>query len=76
MGLALIDTNILIDHMNGVPAIRKIKTSDAVILATAHVTGRMLVSRDADDFVGVAKVTVRLPYRYSNGTVSDVAAAP
>lgn len=58
------------------PKVKKLKTPDAIILATAHVTGRILVSRDADDFVGVAKVPVRLPYKYASGLVSDIAPAP
>lgn len=56
--------------------VKKLKTPDAIILATAHVTGRILVSRDADDFIGVAKVNVRLPYKYSGAIVSDVAPPP
>jgi predicted nucleic acid-binding protein len=58
------------------PKVKKLKTPDAIILATAHVTGRILVSRDADDFIGVARVPVRLPYKYASGIVSDVAPSP
>lgn len=55
---------------------RKLKTPDAIILATAHVTGRTLITRDTDDFLAAAGVPLRTPYRYGGDMVSDVAAPP
>ena len=55
---------------------RKIKTPDAIILATAHLTGRMLVTRDADDFRSIARVPLRTPYVYYGGPVTNIAAPP
>jgi len=55
---------------------RKMKTPDAIILATSHLTGRTLVTRDADDFVTAARVPLRTPYSDSGGVVTDVAPPP
>lgn len=55
---------------------RKLKTPDAIILATAHLTGRTLVTRNADDFVAAARVPLRTPYVYSGGAVTRIAPPP
>lgn len=54
---------------------RKLKTPDAIILATANVTGRTIVTRNGSDFAA-ARMPVRVPYQYSDGVVSRIAPAP
>lgn len=44
---------------------RKIKLPDAIILATARTTGRLLVTRNTKDFPAGQDVDVRMPYQYS-----------
>ncbi len=84
--LALFDSNILIDALNEVimaqaAGIRassfinppKVRLPDAVILATANVTGRLLVTRNRKDFRGP---NVRFPYELQNTEVISVAQPP
>jgi predicted nucleic acid-binding protein len=51
----------------------KIRLPDAVILATANVTGRLLVTRNRKDFRGP---NVRFPYELQNAEVVSVAQPP
>lgn len=51
----------------------KIRLPDVIILATANVTGRLLVTRNKWDFRGM---NVRLPYDLQNGRVFNVALPP
>jgi len=51
----------------------KIRLPDALILATANVTGRLLVTRDRKDFRGR---NVRFPYELQNTEVISVAKPP
>ena len=53
----------------------KIPTPDAIILATANVTGRQIITRNPADF-GMAMRSVRVPYRLQNGVVSEIASPP
>ena len=54
---------------------RKIPTPDAIILATANVTGSQLITRNPGDF-RAAKIPVRVPYMVTNGIVSAVLPSP
>jgi len=63
-------------HANQHGQWRKIKTPDAIILATAHLTGRMLITRDADDFRSIARVPLRTPHVNSGGPVTNITAPP
>jgi predicted nucleic acid-binding protein len=49
----------------------KILLPDAIILATAKVSGRLIVTRNPDDF---PRAQVRVPYEITNGKVSNVRA--
>ncbi len=51
----------------------KIRLPDAVIQATANVTGRLLVTRNKKDFRGN---NLRVPYELQNTTVFNVAPPP
>lgn len=51
----------------------KIRLPDAVIQATANVTGRLLVTRNKKDF---RFGNVRIPYELQNATVFNVAPPP
>jgi predicted nucleic acid-binding protein len=51
----------------------KTRLPDVIILATANVTGRLLVTRNKRDFRGS---NVRLPYDVQNGHVFNIAAPP
>ena len=44
---------------------RKIKLPDAIILATARTTGRLLITRNTRDFPADQDVGVRMPYLIS-----------
>lgn len=48
------------------------KLPDCIIWATAEVEGRTIVTRNPDDFGGVANPRVRVPYKNTNGVISDV----
>lgn len=50
---------------------KKLATPDAIILATANMTGRRLVTRNPADF-GAASLPVRVPYDLTNGIVSNI----
>lgn len=50
---------------------KKLATPDAIILATANVTGRQLVTRNPADF-RAATIPVRVPYDLTNGLVSNI----
>lgn len=54
---------------------RKVRTADSIILATANVTGRQLITRNPRDFRG-ANIPVRVPYQMTNGIVSNVLPPP
>jgi predicted nucleic acid-binding protein len=54
---------------------RKIATPDAIIMATANVTGRQVITRNPGDF-SMAMRTVRIPYQIAGGVVTNVAPAP
>lgn len=43
---------------------RRIKLPDAIILATARTTDRILISRNTKDFPAGVDVDVRVPYHY------------
>jgi len=83
MGLALFDSNIHSTdaimaeaarlRANSLATPPKIRLPDVIILATANVTGRLLVTRNKWDFRGV---NVRLPYDLQNGRVFNVALPP
>lgn len=51
----------------------KIRLPDVIILATANVTGRLLITRNKQDFRGV---NIRLPYELQDGRVFNVALPP
>jgi predicted nucleic acid-binding protein len=54
---------------------KKLATPDAVILASANITNRQLVTRNPADF-GAASAPVRVPYKLTDGVVSEVAPSP
>lgn len=54
---------------------KKLATPDAIILATANITGRQLITRNPTDF-GAAATPVRVPYELTHGIVSNVAPWP
>lgn len=62
MELALFDTNID-DALNAHP--------QTIILATAKVSGRLIITRNPDDF---PRAKVRVPYEIANGKVTNVQA--
>ena len=43
---------------------RRIKLPDAIILATARTSGRLLITRNTKDFPAGLDVDVRMPYQY------------
>jgi len=43
---------------------RRMKLPDAIILASARTTGRLLITRNTKDFPVGMDVDVRMPYRY------------
>ena len=51
----------------------KIQLPDAIIQATANVTGRLLVTRNKKDFRGS---NLRCPYDLQNGRIFNIAAPP
>lgn len=51
----------------------KIRLPDVIILATANVTGRLLITRNKRDFRGA---NIRFPYELQHGQVFNVAAPP
>jgi predicted nucleic acid-binding protein len=51
----------------------KMRLPDVIILATANVTGRLLIIRNKHDFRGS---NIRLPYKLQNGQIFNVAAPP
>jgi hypothetical protein len=51
----------------------KIQLPDAIIQATANVTGRLLVTRNKKDFRGN---NLRFPYDLENGRVFNIASPP
>jgi len=51
----------------------KIPLPDAIIQATANITGRLLVTRNKKDFRGN---NLRCPYELQNGRVFNIAAPP
>ncbi|AWL03719.1 PIN domain-containing protein [Massilia oculi] len=50
---------------------KKLATPDAIILATANITGRQLVTRNPADFAA-ASTPVRVPYTLTDGIVSNI----
>lgn len=50
---------------------RKLATPDAIILATADVSGRRIVTRNPADFAA-ATIPIRVPYDLSGGVVSNL----
>lgn len=56
------------------------KLPDCIILATAEIGGRVVVTRNAADFGGTSgaetRVAVRIPYRLTNGVVTEVTPLP
>lgn len=50
---------------------KRLKTPDAIILATANVSGRQIVTRNPSDFAGAA-IPVRVPYDLTDGIVTNV----
>ncbi|MGV7209471.1 hypothetical protein ACLB1G_16630 [Oxalobacteraceae bacterium A2-2] len=53
---------------------RRLKLPDAIIQATANLSGRLLITRNIGDFVGAA---VRVPYEVgADGSVSKVRPLP
>lgn len=60
---------IRFDALHELPK-RRLKLPDAIIQATANLSGRLLITRNIGDFIGVA---VRVPYEIAaDGTVSNV----
>lgn len=51
----------------------KIRLPDAIILATANLTGRLLITRNKKDFCGS---NIRFPYELLNTTAFNVAKPP
>jgi predicted nucleic acid-binding protein len=51
----------------------KIRLPDAIILATANITGRLLITRNKKDFRGA---NIRFPYELQNAMVVNVAQPP
>ena len=51
----------------------KMRLPDAIILATANVTGRLLITRNKKDFRGA---NIRVPYELQNTAVRNVAKTP
>lgn len=54
----------------------KKKLPDCIIWATAEIQGRLIVTRNPNDFGGIANPLVRLPYKNTNGVISDVVPLP
>ncbi|WBS02381.1 PIN domain-containing protein [Pseudoduganella sp. SL102] len=52
----------------------KLKTPDAIIMATANVTGRTLITRNPGDFRDVK--LMRVPYQVTDNVVHNIAARP
>ena len=71
---AIGDETILVRSDSLVSSRRSIKLPDAIIIATAKVTGRRLVSRDTGGFAGF---DVRVPYEIdAGGRVINVSPPP
>lgn len=54
------------------PGAKAPKLPDCIIWATADLAGRMIITRDPDGFGGVQNPLVRVPYKNTNGLVTDV----
>ncbi len=52
------------------------KLPDCIILATAEAHGRLVITRNVSDFGATTRAKVRIPYRLTNGIISDVAPLP
>lgn len=52
------------------------KLPDCIILATAELQDRIVVTRDAIDFKGAPYAQVRIPYRLQHGVVCDIRPLP
>jgi predicted nucleic acid-binding protein len=52
------------------------KLPDCIILATAELEDRIIVTRDVLDFKGAVFARVRIPYRLRQGMVLDIAPLP
>ncbi len=68
MSIAVFDTNIVIDALNGIEQAviirkqRKIRLPDAIIKATAQVHNALLVTRNTRDFPENSE-GVKIPYK-------------
>lgn len=56
--------------------VRKPKLPDCIIRATAESQGRIIVTRNPDDFGGIPSPMVRVPYQLIGGVVTDVLPLP
>jgi predicted nucleic acid-binding protein len=45
---------------------------DCIIWATAEIEGCMVVTRNPEDFGGIANPFVRVPYKNTNGVITEV----
>ncbi|NGZ83370.1 PIN domain-containing protein [Duganella aceris] len=76
-GIAIVQTNEAIMRRAG--ELRRLtskKLPDCIILATAEVQGRLVITRDPVDFGGKSSTRVHVPYKLTNGIVSDVLPLP
>lgn len=53
-------------------AMKAPKLPDCIIWATAEIEGRMIVTRNPDDFGGAANPSVRVPYKNIDGVITEV----
>lgn len=52
------------------------KLPDCIILATAEIQGRIVVTRNLVDFGKSSNAIVRIPYKVINGVVTDIQPVP
>lgn len=58
-----IDNNVSAEAVN-IRRSRRIKLPDAIILASARIQNRLLITRNTKDFPAGVDAEVRMPYRY------------
>jgi len=54
----------------------KKKLPDCIIWATAEIQGRLIVTRNPNDFGGTTNPLVRVPYKNTDGVITDVTPLP
>ena len=52
------------------------KLPGCIIRATAEIHGRLIVTRNPDDFGGVTNPLVRVPYKNIDGVITEVLPLP